>query len=332
MARSLLLLCVFFLIPCFATLSRFERMQLQSQQSTIGVVDVDAEGFSLHALGKHNYSIIALFSTTEKGIQCPLCGPVNEQFAITAAHFRNYVGGGSRHPGTGYESPEFLGNPTFLLNCDLVKCKDIAMKLQWREIPKIVFIPARDIKKNEYELEEFQGIDDASPDRIASWISEKTHTPNFKVSAPITNQILMYVAGILGVYFLVTRVLPILKEQYKQPMFWFLMSLAAYAFAMAGTVFNSINKPPWSYKHPQNGQLFLIYPQARQQFVVEGLIMAGLLSLGAILFTTLGAYVPTFKGAWPKRGIFLVLLISFYMTYNGIFAIFKMKYSYYPFA
>lgn len=45
---------------------------------------------------------------------------------------------------------------------------------------------------------------------------------------------------------------------------------------MAGTVYNSIHAPPFAYRHPQSKQLYLIYPSARQQFVGEGLIMAGL--------------------------------------------------------
>lgn len=48
---------------------------------------------------------------------------------------------------------------------------------------------------------------------------------------------------------------------------------------MSGPVFNAINKPPFSYRHPQNGQVFYIYPSARQQFVAEGLIMGAICML-----------------------------------------------------
>jgi len=59
--------------------------------------------------------------------------------------------------------------------------------------------------------------------------------------------------------------------------------------------------------------------------------MAVLLTLCAGIFTSIGVYVPSFKGAWNKRGIFCVLLFGYYFVFDGIFKIFKMKYGYYPF-
>jgi len=314
-----------------ATLSRFERMVHTSAQS--GMIEFDSESLTTHATGKHNYSMIVLFSSKEKNAQCPFCGPLNEHFTTLTNHYRyNVIGVSSRQSGTGYESSEFLQNPIFFVYCDVQKCKDFIVKAQWRELPKLFYIPPSDVKRDSIEMRELDRItEDSSIDRVSKFVAEQTKNEKLIVPEPFIQRVLPYIAGILALYAIITRVLPSLYIHYKRPMFWYILCLAAYAFAMAGTVFNSINKPPFSYTHPSNGQLYLIYPSQRQQFVAEGLIMAGLLTLCSCLFTAFGIYVPTFKGPWQKRGIYLCLLVSFYMVYDGIFKIFRMKYGYYPY-
>jgi len=312
-----------------ASLSRFEQLKHKSLGN--GIVDLDGETLELYATGKHNFSMFVLFSTTDKSLQCQICGPVIEEFTALAQNFKSHIGG-SRYAGIGYDSARFLADPVFFINCDITRCRELAMKAQFREIPRLVYIAPREEKKPTIDMLELPGLpDDFTATRMASFIREKANYPDFEINPPISNTVAWYASVIVGLYILFTRVLPLVLEYYRRPMFWFCICLGAYAFAMAGVVFNAITKPQFSYKHPQNGQLFLIYPSARHQFIAEGLIMAGLLTFAAAIFTSFGAYVPTFKGDWPKRGIFLVLLLCFYMVYDGIFRIFKMKYNYYPF-
>jgi len=325
-------ICVILLVGLAAAdLSRFERLVHQSAKD--GIVDMNGEDFQLHAAGKHNYSILVLFSTKDRNTQCPQCRPANDQFQTLANYYKNEViGAHLRHPGTGYESSTFLENPVFFFYCDLLNCREFVIKAQWREIPKIFYIPPSQVKKNEIEMRELEGVvQDHSAERISKFLAQNVGNDRLIIPEPLFQRALPYVAGILGIYALVMKVIPTLMVQYKQPIFWYIVCLAGYAFAMAGTVFNSINKPPYSYTHPQNGQQYFIYPSARQQFVAEGLIMAVLLTLCASLFTSLGIYVPTFKGAWNKRGVFCMLLLAYYFVYDWIFKIFKMKYGYYPF-
>eukprot|EP01114_Cavostelium_apophysatum_P022982 TRINITY_DN8506_c0_g1_i1.p1 TRINITY_DN8506_c0_g1~~TRINITY_DN8506_c0_g1_i1.p1 ORF type:complete len:326 (+),score=30.80 TRINITY_DN8506_c0_g1_i1:144-1121(+) len=323
MARILIFLALYFMACLCQGSSRFEKAVAQAQSNPNGVIDTDGENFALHALGVHNYSIILLFSTTEAKANCEMCGTVGEGFYPVAAKYKSLIGG--------YGSAEFLKNPTFFFYCELSRCRAIATAMKWKEIPKIVYIPPSEVKRTDYNMIEHSELYyEPNEQGISNWIGTKIKMPKLSIQQANYGTILTYVSGIVLLYLAVTRVLPNFNEVTNKPFFWFVMSLAAYAFAMAGTVYNAINKAPWSYKHPQNGQVMMIYPQSRQQFVVEGFIMAGMLTLAASLFVAFGAYIPTFKGSWPKRGIFLVVLLSFYMVYDGIFRIFKIKYPYYP--
>lgn len=100
---------------------------------------------------------------------------------------------------------------------------------------------------------------------------------------------------------------------------------------MAGLVYNSINKPPFSYKNPYNQQVHLIYPNSRQQFQIEGLIMAGLLSGISLSIIGFVHYVPYWKSGLNKRLGFALFSLIFGVFYILIWKIFKLKHPYYPF-
>jgi len=308
---------------------KFSDVKKLSAKSTI--LQLDGRSFQEYAANKHNYSMIVLFSTENKQVKCGYCEAVNNNFKTVAQHYRKAIGGDSTEKASGYDSQAFLKNPIIFGYVDVTTAQELIKQAKWQEIPKLLHIPPRQEKGNQLMFSECpELLSDFSPERIGEFIKEKTGSENFKIPADMTNTILTYAAGIVLLFVVVTRVIPNFSAQYKQPKFWFMLSLGAYAFAMAGTVFNSINKPPWYYKHP-SGQTFWIYPQQRQQFIAEGFMMAGLLTLAAILFAGFGGLIPNLKGAMAKRAGFAVLLIAFYMVYNAIFTIFKIKVNWYPF-
>jgi len=283
------------------------------------------EGVQQYAGSKHNYSMIILFATTDDRIPCPFCKAVKQSYEEVAYAFKQSLGS------EGFNSKQFLEHPVFFAHCDLMKCRDIAVQAGWREIPTIVYVPQRDTKGEGLEMINLDGVTmDYSAETIANFVRERSGYP-LKVDPSILGSILYYMA-LLGVLFVILRGgYPWIKTQYKRPLFWYALSMGTFAFTMAGTVFNSINKPPLFYVHPQNGQTFYIYPSARQQFVYEGFIMAVLLTFCGLSIAAFGAIVPRMKGVGKQRATFAFSLIAFYFSYISIIKIFKMKYQYYPF-
>jgi len=196
---------------------------------------------------------------------------------------------------------------------------------------KVFYIPPVQVKKSNIEMTELDGFSrDPSEAKLSKFLAHNAGDMNLMIPEPLTRRILKYTAAIVGIYALVTKIIPWLMTIYKTPIFWLVICLGGYAFSMAGTVFNAISGAEWNYSD-QNGNIYYIYPQQGQQFIAEGIIMSALLTCCASLFISLGVFVPKYKGAWIKRAIFVVLALGFYWVFDKTFTIFKMKYGFYPF-
>jgi len=306
------------------SLSRFEKLKEDASSSQI--LSFDAQKITDQATSAHNYSIILLFSTDRKDINCPQCRPINEEFKTVVSYFFHLLGK------EGLNSRIFSENPVFFAKCEITDCQDLFLKAGWKMFPLLVQLPPRS-SKGEIKFSSLpfmhELMDDFSASQMAKFVESVTHFPIY-ISPPLLATYGWYLL-VLVVGGLIIRVFPQVLSQLNQPNLWFALCLGVYGFTMAGTVFNAIHRPPLSYKNPQTGDQHFIYPSARQQFVFEGMIMAGLLCGCSLLYVGLTIRIKYIKESWKQRMYFFPIGIGFLVLQFLVLQIFKIKYPYYPF-
>lgn len=308
-------------------LNRFDRLSGQSEKFSI--VELSSETLSLHISSKHNYSMIVLFTTEgQASVQCPLCQTIGKEYTEVALTFRDSLGKEK------YRSAKFLQTPLFFIKCDINRCLELFQKIGGLSIPYIVYVPPRtfDVKSiNSSLVYPMNNIgEEPTAKGIANFVKEKT---NILINIAISPTNLF---GILGVLLTVVYIITHIQvkkafNNFYRANGWFWLSMVIYFFVMSGSVFNAIHQPPWFYKNPQTQQIMFIYPSARQQFVVEGFLMASILiglGLAVIGFTVL---IPKFSDLWKQRSAAIFLISIFYFLYQSLLIIFRSKYPWYPF-
>jgi len=230
-------------------------------------------------------------------------------------------------------------NQFFFAKCDVENCKeafsDGVHKAGWSALPKVLRIPPKGSKRVDVKSWQDMSSDSVTENaaEIAAFVSTITGYKKFlERSILATIQVgLTYVLAAGGVVTTFMYILPRFAVVYNNPRFWFTLSLGVYMLTQAGVVYNSIHRPPFSYRHPQSGQQVYIYPSARQQFVAEGLIMAVLQAGMGLLWVAFAEWIPNLKSASRKRVAFVLLALCFFITLSQIMNIFRVKYGFYPF-
>jgi len=314
-----------FVLQTYGAQSRFEKIIEKSKDR--GIFEIESvETLQAYAQSKHNFSLFVLFSTSDPNVQCPACRPSMDQFSKLGQEFLASLGKEK------FKSQKFLEHPVFFAYCDILKFREwILQSGIVRELPSFVVFPVREVKEDNLAYLPMEGMSvDFSSERMAQFVSDRSGY-QMVVEASQLTYILMYGAAAVIILSSLWAILPAIKENFQRTNFWFSLSVGVYAFVMAGTVFNSINGPPPYYKHPQTGQLYLIYPSSRQQFVYEGLMLAGLMTFVSLTLVGFGAIVPKIKGAGKQRSLFALIAVSFYISYYAFMKVFKVKYPWYPF-
>jgi len=253
---------------------------------------------------------------------------INKEFSKMAEQFRELLGP------DGFSSQKFKEKPVFFARCDIVSCLDFYKEGGFQSFPVLLHlkpsktdVPDVDFRQIDKINEIFQ---DPTAENMVSHVSRLTGHSFVRV-VPVYRRIMTY--G--GIIILAILVLKLMYEKFhlhsKNPTVWFAVSVAVFAGVMAGTIFNAIHNPGLYHVNPQNQQLMLIYPSSRHQFVLEGVIMSALFTIGGLFFVGFNSHVPTFKDPWKQRGMFAVCALGCYTCWYWTMTIFKVKHPYYPY-
>jgi len=314
---------VLLLLPAiFSQDTGFEKLKRDTihKEGAIDILDADILPI---VNGRHNYSIILLLTTRNPAMPAwEMCKGVNVEYRRAGEEFYGYNGGAS-----GLNSDGFKADPTFMVVCDVEKCRELIGKAKWTTIPKIVHIPASQSKSFDMSKWKEMELNALKAEDIAAFISRERKI-DFKILPSAIERFAPF-ASILAAAAICWR---LLRGYWKDPTLWFLVSLAVFGFSMAGVVFNAIHAPPFAYTNPQNKQTMWIYPQARMQFVSEGIIMAVLLIFTGLVWVTFGALIPKIRPGMYQRLAFVGSVLAYVICYSAVQSIFKIKYSWYPFA
>jgi len=283
----------------------------------------------------HNFSFIMLVSTINDNIPCEHCADAEKYFDSARQSYLQSLDNGEGKKDVMSHNPLFYEHPMFWVRCDVRKCIDMIRKAQWQTVPQIIWIPPKQDKGayNPLSWRDVGDCKDAKPPKIGRFVTQYTGY-YLKISPPLSELIIFY-SGIIGTlvitYFFV---LPLLKKYWKNPLFLFTIAMIPYVITMMGLVFNAINNPPYDYDHPQNGKMYF-YPSSRNQFVIEGQIMAVVLTILPLCFIAFTHLVPIGKSEKPipmaQRGIFWIIAAFFIVTMRFTIQTYFMKHPYIPF-
>jgi len=200
---------------------------------------------------------------------------------------------------------------------------DIFQQYEFTNVPHFTYIAPGKKKVSSIPDHDFFRNTNAGPDEFSSFVQNK-----IGVLIPIyvdpTQQYMTFAAAI---FFGVATLRTIYQKRKKlvNPMMWFVITMGLYFIVMAGLAYNIIRTPPFSEIRQDGTQLF-ISPQARSQYVAEGLIIGALMTGTGLLFVVVGDVVPRFKVGSTQRLVFWCAAGVLFMCLVSINNIFFTKY------
>jgi oligosaccharyltransferase complex subunit gamma len=305
---------------------KFQKLLKSTSEKKVPVVEFTGESLDRYAKQDRDFHLVVLITTENPRYNCEQCPQINQEFNRMASMYRDSFEGG-------FQSQKFLENPAFFGKCEAAKCMDFYKGGNYRTFP--VMLHFRPSNKNLTEIE-YRKIDQITtiyddPSAEAAGRALGPHLGyQFITPTPIYKLLALYGTAIVALILIGRSVYPKVKPTLESRNFWFLCCLAVFMFVMAGTVFNSIHRPPLFYRHPQTKQALLVYPSSRQQFVLEGIIVSVLFVTGGMFFVGFTSHVPTFKDPAKQRGMFVICALGFFTCWYWIMTFFKVKHAYYP--
>lgn len=269
-----------------------------------------------------NYSLYVYFGSSGKQFNCEFCKVVEPQYQRVFKTYRNSLGRG------GYESAAFRSNPIFFARCDIPECTEAAMQAKLETVPQIIEIapskkasPGPEIKSNK-----FPGIAQGmTPYDISDWIAQQSQVTI--MSVPFYEK---YSKELLIVFIvaMAASLVPKIYIKRRDPMLWYAAALSVFAIVMSGTIYNAIRGAPfWHYN--QEGIMYF-YPSAREQFVIEGYIMAAVFIGMGLMIVGLNTVVFWVNNQWYRRTFALLFIAGLTFGFNFVRGIVRRKYGYYP--
>jgi len=315
----LLIVLVVFVALCHGLTP--ERMLLQMQdyaeKTTDGVVHLDSGKYKQLISEPRNYSVLLLLTATHSKYNCVPCKTVADAFASFGYSVKTHFGG--------FKSDEFLVKPIFVTQIEPDNGMDIFQSLQLQTVPHIVYLAPT--KKKLSTIKESSYLKSVSmphltADNIRDFVKSKSglDIPVYKSPLERYASVILF----LSLAILAWRIGVAFYPRRADPMLWFTVAVIIYFVVMAGLIFNYLRGPPLMDVNPHNGEMNFISPNGRSQFIVEGFIVAGLLTASGILYIYIADFIPEYKSGVRQRFTFWIAGATFLfclVLLNQIFAI-----------
>jgi len=284
-------------------IERLENLKALASQSSNGLIELDDTNFEYFTIDKpRDYSLFVFLTANNPRYKCTVCPETNDQVAAVAQEYNNAM--------TRSNSEK----DTFFIKVDFEKGLDVFTKYQLQTVPIFFYVSKREGMSNGksvYDIplrEKYAFPESTSADTIAEWVTFKT---GVTVTMP-KSMFMVYLMTVLcfgGVAALVPSLINSLDTFWlplvQSKTLWVCVCSLVYLCSVSGVMFDIIRDAPWYYNDPRGGGTYFFYPDANQQFVLEGFIVGGLNVACAVslLWTVAGA--PRLKTA-EQRGIGVV--------------------------
>eukprot|EP01113_Clastostelium_recurvatum_P037976 TRINITY_DN5611_c0_g1_i2.p1 TRINITY_DN5611_c0_g1~~TRINITY_DN5611_c0_g1_i2.p1 ORF type:complete len:336 (-),score=90.93 TRINITY_DN5611_c0_g1_i2:34-1041(-) len=306
-------LCAVSLVACKEDASRFEKLTRQAAKTP--VIEMDSAKYRQYIdVTARNYSAVVMFTATSPKYGCTIC----QEFANAFVKFgESYSMHFISHPA------DFASKPVFLVKIDADKGMDVFQSLKFTTVPHVIFFPAGQAKPS-ISQDWYMPARSFDEEAFQSFVASKTGHKILPYVSPMVlyTKIASYVAGAIFALF----VLRSIYRSRHNPMLWFSFSMIVYLIVMMGVVYNFIHNPPLYDVDRKTRQPIYIMNQARSQYVAEGIIVAILLFVIGMIFTSLTTAVQAASTPSRQRAIFFVVSSLFLMALMFLDKIYRIKY------
>ena len=269
---------------------RLAHLQSLASQSSSNLIELDNDSYEYYVVEKpRDYSLVVLLNALNPKYKCAVCKDVEKDVATVAQSYQN----ARKRQGD-------IDDKTFFVKLDFEKGGSTFIAYDMNTVPVLFHINARDgvgEGKSPYTIsakERFPFPETTNAEAIAEWVTYKSGV-DVKIEKSAFMAYVMTILCFGGIAALVPRIINSL-DTYWLPLaqskkLWGFVSIVVYTCAISGLIFDIIRNPPWYQKNPRGGGNMYIYPQASNQFVVEGFII-GFLNIGcaaSLLWTVLKA-------------------------------------------
>lgn len=286
--------------------------QLVELQGTKDFINLDAGLFKKFVQGQsRSYIIVVYFTTFLYESQCPGCQVINPIFLSSAYSYKASDADKAMELDEEKLKPVFFGVVEYSqLNIPIFQ------KFQFQNIPNI-FVSTKSFSEDgpyynidRSKLLEYQDNKNYTIDSILNYINSKTGR-KVEVKIRISDYVKeygLYLTLILGIYYSLKNTI----KHYKNPKFWWLMSMIVYIVCVGGVVYDIIHNVQMGELNPETSEFSLIAEGAREQYYIEGFLMSTLFALSAsgLIGINLASSI---EGKWLIRLVCL-FCISIWVT------------------
>ena len=294
-------------------IERLENLKVLAAQAGSAMIELDDSNFEYFAIDKpRDYNLFIFLTANNPRYKCTVCPETAAQITAVAQEYSNTMdrGGSARD--------------TFFVKVDFEKGAYVFQKYQLQTVPILFYVSKRESMgdgKSAYDIpirERYAFPESTSADTIAEWITFKT---GVSLVMP-KSMVMVYVMTILcfgGVAALVPSVINSLDTFWlplvQSKTLWVVVCSLVYLCSVSGIMFDIIRDAPWYYNDPRGGGTYFFYPDANQQFVLEGFIVGGLnvACAVALIWTAKGA--PKLKTAEQR----LIGVLGGMLTFCALF-------------
>lgn len=257
---------------------RLSHLQSLAAQAGGKIIELDNASYEYFVIDKpRDYSLIVFFTANDPRYKCVVCPDVDKDLNVV---YENYLKSVAREGGSDME--------TFFVKLDFDRGSDTFIRYEMNSVPVLFHVNHKSGAgdgKSPYSIpvkDRYPFPETTDVHAIAEWVKYKTGV-NVKIEKSPLMAYVMTIVCFGGIALLVPRIINSL-DTFWLPMaqnknFWTFISGTIYCCSISGLIYDILRTPPWYYTDRKGG-LVLFYPQAQQQFVVEGFII-GLLNIGA---------------------------------------------------
>ena len=270
-------------------IERLENLKALAARSSNGMIELDDSTYEYFAIDKpRDYNLFIFLTANHPRYKCTVCPETDQQVTEVAKEYGNTIARSATE------------KDTFFVKVDFEKAHQVFTDYQLQTVPIFFYVSKRDSMgdgKSIYDIpirERYAFPEATTVDTIAEWVSFKSGT---KVVIP-KSMFMVYTMTILlfaGLAALVPSLINSLDTFWlplvQSKKLWIAVSGIVYLCSVSGLMFDIIRDAPWYYNDPRGGGTYYFYPDANQQFVLEGFIV-GFLNVAcaaALLWTVIGA-------------------------------------------
>jgi oligosaccharyltransferase complex subunit gamma len=251
-----------------------------------------------------NYLIVVYFTTFIYESQCEGCVKLNPIFKRLAYSYKE-----SNAFEPAMTEDEKLKPVIFAALEYSQESVEILQKFQFQGLPNL-FISSKPFTEEGFfynvdrsKILSYKEGKEYNEEKVLKYLNEKTGR-KVEIKVPMSEYLKIFVFYSTIITLTILFIRSLIYHLFN-PKFWWVLSMMVYIVCLGGVVYDIIHGAPLGESDPETGDLSLFAQGPREQYVVEGFLMAGVISLSGVglIIVNLAGYI---EGKWIIRLVSLI--------------------------